>query len=182
MFNTLRADASFNRFWRGKCSTTPATFAFVLNRITLRKRLACDHSGDGPSDHLDRRCLNVVRALLRQGEAGIVLDGNESGVAREEWVFLGRKNTHIGIVGFVVGAGEKTNEQRLCLIFPADTKGVVFALVVGDGENCPAGGEELGIFDFVHCSNTLYHNLKKIKLLFQSHHLLLWTSEFDTHQ
>jgi hypothetical protein len=29
------------------------------------------------------------------------------------------------------------------------------ALVVGNSEDCPAGGEELGVLDVVHCGNTI---------------------------
>lgn len=68
---------------------------------------------------------------------------------------FGLVKAHIGVVRFIVGAGQEPDEQGLTLVAATDAEGVMGSLPVVHGEDGPSGGEELGSLDVVHCGNTI---------------------------
>lgn len=91
---------------------------------------------------------------------------------------LGVVDSHIGIVGFVVRASKKADEQRLIFFRVSDPERVVCPFTVVYGENCSTSGEEPFVFDVVHCANTLNKSLAKVKPLLDFSVTTLYQGEF----
>jgi hypothetical protein len=65
------------------------------------------------------------------------------------------KNPQISKTVIVIRSSQKGNEEGLRVVLATDTEGVVRSLAVVHGEDCPTGGEELGVLNFVHRENIL---------------------------
>lgn len=123
----------------------------MFDRVTGGEFLTLGNLLQSPPDDLNR--LSVVFVLRLGGEPN--------------FLSLGLVETHIGVVRFIVGAGQETNEEGLRVIPATDAEGVMVALIVGNSEDCPTGGEELGVLDVVHCGNRITHSLRKVNRFFK---------------
>jgi hypothetical protein len=112
---------------------------FMSDGIPFGEFLAFGNLLQSPPDDLNG--LSVV-GVLRLG-------------SEPNFLSLGLVEPHIGIVRFVVGAGQETNEEGLRVISATNAEGVVRSLAVVNSEDCPTRFEELGVLNVVHCGDSM---------------------------
>jgi len=135
----FRADPEFDGSWVRQRPAAPTAPSLMLHRITDGEFLTLGNLLQSPTDDFDG--LGVVGVLRLGGEL--------------DFVRLGVENPHIGVVGFVVGAGQKSDEEGLAFLGPTDAEGVVRSLSVVNSEDGPTRTKKFRISNFIHRDHIL---------------------------